>query len=224
MHRNIIPLLTDERIFHVPSLHQMKDEPIKKKKKKKKSHGLKRKSRNPSPSSASSSLSVPRDPRNPLHAAYSLPLSQRYMKGRQRSLDEFSFKRRNLHCARKMRCDLIKECYTQCDSPPPNSLKHSERWNHDIFENRSESPVRERTKGAMWDTRQGAWRSRAGGVYLPPSPVSPNEENGGGKPRERPARYKHRNNINHTARYFTAGRRSRSPLFVPRERGSPVYE
>ena len=32
---------------------------------------------------------------------------------------------------------------------------------------------------------------------------------------------KHRNNINHTARYFTAGRRSRSPLFVPRERGSP---
>lgn len=24
------------------------------------------------------------------------------------------------------------------------------------------------TKGAMWPTRKGAWRSRAGGVFLPP--------------------------------------------------------
>ncbi|CAE7646321.1 unnamed protein product [Symbiodinium pilosum] len=41
-------------------------------------------------------------------------------------------------------------------------------WDHLAYLRRSPSPCRLRTNGTMWPTRKGAWRSRAGGVYLPP--------------------------------------------------------
>ena len=41
-------------------------------------------------------------------------------------------------------------------------------WDHLPYLRRSPSPCRLRTTGAMWPTRKGGWRSRAGGVYLPP--------------------------------------------------------
>lgn len=41
-------------------------------------------------------------------------------------------------------------------------------WDHLAYLRRSPSPCRLRTTGTMWPTRKGGWRSRAGGVYLPP--------------------------------------------------------
>mmetsp|Transcript_13004 Transcript_13004/g.28883 ORF Transcript_13004/g.28883 Transcript_13004/m.28883 type:complete len:857 (-) Transcript_13004:170-2740(-) len=49
-----------------------------------------------------------------------------------------------------------------------SSSEESAKWDHRGYLYRSPSPCRLRTEGAMAKTRKGAWRSRAGGVYLPP--------------------------------------------------------
>mmetsp|Transcript_57561 Transcript_57561/g.105893 ORF Transcript_57561/g.105893 Transcript_57561/m.105893 type:complete len:427 (+) Transcript_57561:24-1304(+) len=46
-------------------------------------------------------------------------------------------------------------------------------WNHLGYLRRSPSPCRLRTRGPMFPTRRGAWKSRAGGVYLPPTDDNP---------------------------------------------------
>lgn len=48
-------------------------------------------------------------------------------------------------------------------------------WDHLPFLRRSPSPCRLRTDGAMWPTRRGAWKSRAGGAYLPPTDAPPKD-------------------------------------------------
>lgn len=62
---------------------------------------------------------------------------------------------------------------------------------------RSPSPCRVRTKGTMWPTRLGAWKSRAGGAYLPPTdsahPI--------GKRRRNPSEESSRSNSQSPARY-----------------------
>eukprot|EP00920_Eleutheroschizon_duboscqi_P008119 GHVT01018877.1.p1 GENE.GHVT01018877.1~~GHVT01018877.1.p1 ORF type:complete len:546 (+),score=69.06 GHVT01018877.1:311-1948(+) len=62
------------------------------------------------------------------------------------------------------------------------SGKREPKWFHDRYLNRSESPDRERTEGAMWNTRAGSWKSRAGGVYIAPLVLDADEElNGAAK-------------------------------------------
>lgn len=53
------------------------------------------------------------------------------------------------------------------------SLPAEPEWDHLPFLARSPSPCRFRTKGTMWPTRLGAWKSRAGGAYLPPTDAPP---------------------------------------------------
>lgn len=85
-------------------------------------------------------------------------------------------------------------------------------WDHKPFLERSPSPCRERTEGAMYNTRKDAWRSRAGGVYIPPQRAKSESS-----AREPQARYLHPEEF---ARY-RLGRRSPSPVYelnAPRER------
>ncbi|CDI80086.1 hypothetical protein, conserved [Eimeria acervulina] len=90
------------------------------------------------------------------------------------------------------------------------------------FAVRSPSPQRRRAKGEMWDTRLGQWKSRAGGVYIPPTP----EELQAAEGQQRALREQHQHARSTSA--LSGGlspRRQRSPsLRVRRERGSPVYE
>lgn len=51
-----------------------------------------------------------------------------------------------------------------------------EFWDHLPFLRRSPSPCRVRTSGNMYPTRLGAWKSRAGGAYLPPTDDTPAAE------------------------------------------------
>ncbi|CDJ30494.1 uncharacterized protein EMH_0006570 [Eimeria mitis] len=86
----------------------------------------------------------------------------------------------------------------------------------------SPPPQRRRAQGEMWDTRLGQWKSRAGGVYIPPTP----EELQAAEGLHRAAREHHRQERSTSA--ISRGlspQRQRSPsLLVRRERGSPVYE
>lgn len=92
-------------------------------------------------SSEDSDFNVPKVPFNPLRLAY----SSRSFKSNKR------------------------------DIPP--DYNSSERWDHDLYDSDSERAAaaariqRERIHkktDTIIDTRKGAWRSRAGGVYLPP--------------------------------------------------------
>ena len=84
-------------------------------------------------------VAAPREPKNPLNEAYNL-----------RAYDEMSKRRRSRR------------------SPPRSQADELPEWDHRGFEFRSPSPCRLRTDGAHANTRREAWRSRAGGVYLPP--------------------------------------------------------
>ncbi|CAJ1386373.1 unnamed protein product [Effrenium voratum] len=86
-----------------------------------------------------STLPMPNDPMNPLNAAYDM---------------------RAYELLRKLRLDEEHQISQIALDEP--------EWDHLGYLRRSPSPCRLRTKGAMWPTRKGAWRSRAGGVYLPP--------------------------------------------------------
>ncbi|CEM11213.1 unnamed protein product [Vitrella brassicaformis CCMP3155] len=91
-------------------------------------------SRSPSPSP------LPRDPVNPLDAAYDRKAYRRLKRERKRR-----------------------------GSRSPSGGRRDPYWEHDRYVERSESPERERTEGPMWDTRKGSWVSKAGGVYIPPA-------------------------------------------------------
>ncbi|CAE7541247.1 unnamed protein product [Symbiodinium natans] len=84
-------------------------------------------------------ISVPHDPLNPLNAAYDM---------------------RAYEMLRKLRLDEEHQMSQVAADEP--------EWDHLGYLRRSPSPCRLRTNGTMWPTRKGAWRSRAGGVYLPP--------------------------------------------------------
>ena len=90
-------------------------------------------------------------------------------------------------------------------------------WDHEKFFTRSESPRRARTEGTMANTRKGAWKSRAGGVYLPPDPVE-EPQSGEEDDAEAPARYLHPEDFRKPS-----PPRRRSPSARSR-RDSPVYE
>lgn len=197
------------------------------------------------------SLGIPRDPRNPLHAAYELPrrshktredhkrerrgkhLRDSYGRKHSRRACRSSSAHRSGIQKGKLRSDALEASANRQrkQSYRYNSRDSSERWTHDAFEMRSESPNRERTHGVMWDTRRGAWRSRAGGVYLPPSPTpseeleNPSNTNRSNEP-SGPSRYKYPRNTQSRRYHFNdpLRERSRSPSYIPRERGSPVYE
>lgn len=99
---------------------------------------------------------VPNDPMNPLNAAYDM---------------------RAYELLRKLRLDEEHQI-SQIALDEPD-------WDHLGYLRRSPSPCRLRTKGTMWPTRKGAWRSRAGGVYLPPE-LNPEKR---GSPSLSPARW-----------------------------------
>jgi len=84
-------------------------------------------------------ISAPHDPLNPLNAAYDM---------------------RAYEMLRKLRLDEEHQMSQVAADEP--------EWDHLGYLRRSPSPCRLRTNGTMWPTRKGAWRSRAGGVYLPP--------------------------------------------------------
>jgi len=84
-------------------------------------------------------VSAPHDPLNPLNAAYDM---------------------RAYEMLRKLRLDEEHQMSQVAADEP--------EWDHLGYLRRSPSPCRLRTNGTMWPTRKGAWRSRAGGVYLPP--------------------------------------------------------
>eukprot|EP00914_Ancora_sagittata_P002762 GHVO01005895.1.p1 GENE.GHVO01005895.1~~GHVO01005895.1.p1 ORF type:complete len:281 (+),score=33.79 GHVO01005895.1:31-843(+) len=129
-------------------------------------------------SSDEGALDVPRDPTNPLDAAY----------------DRKAYRERKLHKRSRK-----------------GHSRDSRKWDHDLFERRSVSPNRDRNVGDMWDTRTGEWKSRAGGVYLPPTEPRPT-------------------NIDAASyRYWDPKSRGRkaerdSDEERPRRRASPVYE
>ncbi|KAH0483362.1 MAG: uncharacterized protein KVP18_004086 [Porospora cf. gigantea A] len=60
--------------------------------------------------------------------------------------------------------------------------ERASRWRHDRFEDHREVRRVQSDEPPLHDTRRGAWRSRAGGVYLPPheeeGPRSHTEEPG----------------------------------------------
>lgn len=89
---------------------------------------------------------LPPEPRNPLNQAHNMEAYK-------------------LHSAARSR---------RIASGPEDKEDKEEFWDHLPFLRRSRSPDRTRTKGAMWPTRAGAWKSRAGGAYLPPTDEAPN--------------------------------------------------
>ncbi|CDJ56155.1 hypothetical protein, conserved [Eimeria maxima] len=74
----------------------------------------------------------------------------------------------------------------------------------------------------MWDTRLGQWKSRAGGVYIPPTP----EELQAAEGLQRALRGQHQQGRSTSAKSRDLSpKRQRSPSpRMRRERGSPVYE
>ncbi|KAL8271632.1 hypothetical protein Esti_004437 [Eimeria stiedai] len=89
--------------------------------------------------------------------------------------------------------------------PRPRS-RSPRSWTHDRFVVRSPSPRRRRPDGPMWDTRLGQWKSRAGGVYIPPTPEEVQA-------------------LREQKQQKASPSRQRSPsLPQRRERGSPVYD
>lgn len=102
-------------------------------------------------------LTVPRDPQNPLEEAYNLKAYELLLQEQHARL-----KARRRH-------------------------RHGPKWDHEPYLNRSPSPCRLRTDGAFYPTRKGTWRSRAGGIYLPPLASQKDGENI--SPSPSPARY-----------------------------------
>ncbi len=91
-------------------------------------------------------------------------------------------------------------------------------WDHDKFLDRSPSPRRDRTAGPMANTRKGAWKSRAGGVFLPPDPVNEDDTD---VEAEEPAKYVFPEDFRKRS---PSRRRSRSRSLTPASRGSPRYD
>ncbi|CAK0878062.1 unnamed protein product [Prorocentrum cordatum] len=116
--------------------------------------------------------------------------------------------------------NAYREYLRAADGPDGGARGSGEsRWNHEGFLNRSPSPCRDRTEGAWASTRRGAWRSRAGGVYMPPSGRVEGEEDAGAPTTGasgRPARAR--------AQPSTSTQRSlRSAAPCRRQRRSPSY-
>eukprot|EP00434_Breviolum_minutum_P028773 symbB.v1.2.025451.t3/scaffold2469.1/size78468/7 len=124
---------------------------------------------------------VPNDPLNPLNAAYDM---KAYALLRKLRLDE-------------------EHQISQIALDEPD-------WDHLGYLRRSPSPCRLRTKGAMWPTRKGAWRSRAGGVFLPPEANVERQ----GSPSLSPARWMYPEEFN---RPLQKARRSPSYTRMERE-------
>ncbi|CDI84398.1 hypothetical protein, conserved [Eimeria praecox] len=117
---------------------------------------------------------------------------------------------------------VIVSLWTWRSNGRPRRSRSPGYWTHDRFALRSPSPQRQRPQGEMWDTRLGQWKSRAGGIYIPPTP----EEVQAAEEMQRTLRVQHRQLRSTSA--VSGGlspQRKRSPsLQVRRERGSPVYE
>nr|CEL67716.1 TPA: hypothetical protein BN1204_035080 [Neospora caninum Liverpool] len=141
----------------------------------------------------------PRAPRNPLFAAYDRA-SYQELKRRRREASGASSSRR------------------QADNDVDR-----EQWRHDRFHERSPSPERVRPP-TVWDTRKGQWRSRAGGVYVPP-PKEEVEELEEALARYRPSpRGNERSKDCSRSKDDRHRRESRDSSPSPVRRGSPVYE
>jgi len=109
-------------------------------------------------------VGLPPDPLNPLEKAHDLKAYRIHLedKAKERSDQDMT------------RADLVPE------------------WDHLPYLRRSPSPCRIRTRGTMWPTRLGAWKSRAGGAYLPPTDDAPERMRRREESRSRsdsPARY-----------------------------------
>lgn len=172
---------------------------------------------------SSTSSTIPKDPHNPLHEAHAV--QSYYSKHRRRMISAKQHpRRRSRNSNRDRRCP--SDSSVEEDISCLTKRRKIERWEHDVFENRSESPIRERTEGAMWDTRRGSWRSRAGGVYLPESPVENSEANESVTTgHQKPSRYKYPLRHQTNSSSFSRGiKKHFSPLRIPQSRGSPVYE
>jgi len=102
-------------------------------------------------------LVMPHDPLNPLDAAYDLKAYEILRK----------FRKRSRHLMSKIAAE-------------------EPEWDHMGYLRRSPSPCRLRTNGTMAPTRKLAWRSRAGGVYLPPEAI---DEDRRGSPSISPAKW-----------------------------------
>lgn len=134
-------------------------------------------------------LPTPRDPVNPLEQAYDV---QAY---------EAMNRERKFNRARK---EEKKE-----------DVRLERRWDHYPFLMRSPSPDRTRTAGPMFNTRKDAWKSRAGGVYLPPTDAQQQERgehHRGRDSSDSPARYVNRD------QFKERQERRRSPSYQPEPR------
>jgi hypothetical protein len=131
---------------------------------------------------------MPQDPVNPLDAAYDLKAYEIFARFRRR----------------------VGRTLSKVAQDEPE-------WDHLGYLRRSPSPCRLRTNGPMYPTRKGAWRSRAGGVYLPPE--EPNPEDRGGSPSPSPARWVYPEEF--TKRERKEFRRSPSYTRVTRSLSSP---
>mmetsp|Transcript_11932 Transcript_11932/g.26509 ORF Transcript_11932/g.26509 Transcript_11932/m.26509 type:complete len:273 (-) Transcript_11932:7-825(-) len=146
-------------------------EQMKKKKKKKK----KKRQRSSSSSSSSDDPDRPREPANPLQQAWNINIykdlvSEKGIADPDKEKTEDIFAKPDVDVARK---------------PMPAMPE----WDHVPFVMRSPSPDRTRTDGTFADTKRGAWRSKAGGVFLPPVDEPETLENSGRFHSSSPARY-----------------------------------
>eukprot|EP01071_Lankesteria_metandrocarpae_P005264 Lankesteria_metandrocarpae@DN3933_c0_g1_i1.p1 len=157
---------------------------------------------------------APKDPSNPLQAAYDVQAYIAERKGESR-------RKRSRH-ARGNRNDEKDDDEHKDRQHPRNDRRYSEErdagWTHDRYLNRSPSPNRDRTDGSMWDTRLGSWRARAGGVFLPPKEVVDEIEE-----RSNVARYKDANFFIRPDKVHRQRNTSQEPIVV-KGRDSPVYE
>lgn len=107
-------------------------------------------------------VSVPRDPANPLGEAHNIKAYQVLVRRR-----ELKAKLGTLRRERRLR--RRRKGSSSSSSAGSSSGRDSLVWDHRGYIFRSPSPCRLRTDGAFAETRKAAWRSRAGGVYLPPT-------------------------------------------------------
>lgn len=152
---------------------------------------------------------APRDPVNPLDQAYNLKAYKELLLQKQRDPSTSSTSSSSCSSSAKKKKKKKK------------NKKSKEKWDHEPFLERSLSPCRERTDGAMWNTRKGAWRSRAGGVYLPPPPKDPKADGFRSPTRSpTPARYLHPEQFKRNREPSRERRRSPSYGPEPRPRSS----